>query len=352
MGPLGGAHPFDRLDRAGAPIEVGITSFEEWVGCGLKYFVTRVLEARTDDTDPSEITDIEAREKGTLVHAVFERLIQDWLDEHPHADTPWITTDDDLASVVARAEEVLDELAAPLLAAHHLGHPEMWRARRAQILRAVGRGLAIELRDQVIPVAAEFAFGRRSDGTRPPADWVSPDGTHNVRFNGSIDRLDRLADGSIRVMDLKSGLDTQFRKIEPLAPLGPDRDKLQLAFYGWAVEQLLGEPVTESAYRFVGRPEAADDVRLALTPEVRDELHARLHEIASAIDAGTFAPGEVGTWGCEVCAPDGLGTSETNQRRIDWSGELDDDEVDPQDAPPDPSPPLDPNPPATSGVGS
>jgi len=328
VGELGHAHPFARVDASGAPAEVGITSFEEWVGCGLKYFVTRVLEARTDDTDPSEITDIEAREKGTLIHAVFEHLIQDWLDTHPHPDAPWITTDADVAAVAARAEEVLDELAAPLLAAHHLGHPEMWRARRAQIMRAVDRGLEIELGDQVIPVAAEFAFGRRSNGARPAAEWTSPDGAHHVRFSGSIDRLDRLADGSIRVMDLKSGLDTQFRKITPREPLGPDRDKLQLAFYGWAVEQLLGEPVTESAYRFVGRPGSADDVRLELTPEVREQLHARMHEIADAIHAGSFEPGEVGTWGCEVCAPDGLGTFEMNQRRIEWSGELDDEQPD------------------------
>jgi hypothetical protein len=78
----------------------------------------------------------------------------------------------------------------------------------------------------------------------------------------------------------------------------------------------------------VGRPEAAADVALELTTSVRDELHARLHEIAAAIGQGRFEPGEVGTWGCEVCAPDGLGTFEVNQRRIEWSGLLDDDDLD------------------------
>ena len=52
----------------------------------------------------------------------------------------------------------------------------------------------------------------------------------------------------------------------------------------------------------------------------------RLHEIADAIGQGRFQPGEVGTWGCDVCAPDGLGTFEVNQRRIEWSGFLDDDD--------------------------
>ncbi len=327
VGHLGRAHPFTKVGADGDQVEVGITSFEQWVTCGLEYFVTRVLEARVDDTDPSEITDIEPREKGTVIHVVFERLIDEWIAAHPDADEPWIVDADDVRAMSARAEEILDEVAMPLLTAHHLGHPEMWRARRAQLLTAIGRGLEMERHDQVIPVAAEFAFGRRSDQVRPPAEWVSEDGAHRVRFSGSIDRLDRLPDGTIRVMDLKSGLDDAYRKIDILLPLGPDRDKLQLAFYGWAVEHLTGQPVTASSYRFVGRPEAADDVQLELTPDVRDELHRRLAEIADAIEHGRFEPGEVGTWGCAVCAPDGLGTFEANQRLIEWSGELDDDDL-------------------------
>lgn len=324
VGELGRVHPFARTTPDGAPVEVGITSFEEWVDCGLTYFVTRVLEARTDDTDPSEITDIEPREKGTLIHAVFERLVGEWLEQHPSPTAPWIATDADVEAVMARVAEILDELAAPLLEAHHLGHPEMWRARRAQILRALRRGVEAERTDAVVPIAAEFAFGRRSDGRRPPVVWTSPDGRHRVAFSGSIDRVDRLPDGSARVMDLKSGSREPYRAIDALRPLGPDADKLQLAFYGWAVAELTGEPVTRSAYRFVGRPEPATDVVLELTPDVHDTLHARLHEIADAIDAGRFEPGAVDTWGCPVCSPDGLGTFEVNQRRMEWAGDLDD----------------------------
>lgn len=323
VGDLGDTHPLRRVGHDGSPAQVGITSFEAWVTCGLHYFVTRVLDARTDDTDPSEITDIDPREKGTLIHAVFERLIDEWLAANSSASTPWVADDADVDRLLARAEELIDEAAAPLLASHHLGHPEMWRARRGQILHAMRRGLELERDDRVVPVAAEFRFGRLSDGEREPAVWTSPDGEHRVWFSGAIDRLDRLPDGSLRVMDLKSGSASPYTSIKPLTPLGPDRDKLQLAFYGWAVEQLTGERVASSAYRFVGRPEADPDVELELSPEVIDELHTRLHEIAEAIDAGRFEPGEVGNWGCDVCAPDGLGTFEINQRRLEWSGALD-----------------------------
>lgn len=336
VGPLGSVDPFTRVDAEGRRREVGITSLEQWVNCGIEYFVTRVLEAPTDDTDPSTITDVEPLEKGTLVHAVFERLVTGWLAAHPGSTEAWIPDEAHVDALLERAGELFDELAEPLLAAHRLGHPEMWRARRAQMLRALRRGLVAELGEGSTPVAAEFAFGRRSDGTRAAAVWTSPDSEHEVHFSGSIDRIDRLRDGSLRVMDLKTGRSTDYRSITyPLSPLGPDGNRLQLAFYGWAVGQLLGEPVGRALYRFVGRPEHDDDVVITLDESVQEQLDLRLNEIVDAIRHGRFEPGEVGTWGCPVCAPDGLGSDEVNQRRLEWRGEFDDD-----DPAPEPSPPL------------
>ena len=336
VGSLGEANPLHHVDVLGEPAQVGITSLEEWAGCGLLYFVTRVLGARTDDTDPSEITDVEPREKGTLIHSVYELLIAEWIQQHPDSTEPWIATPDDVITRLHRGEALLDELAAPLLATHRLGHPEMWRARRAQIVRALRGGLQRELHDPVVPVAVEFAFGRRSDGAELPAVFTSHDGSHTVHFNGAIDRIDRLPDGTLRVMDLKTGTASPFRKITSLFPLGAEREKLQLAFYGWAVQHLRPDTVSTALYRFVGRPDADDDQVLALTAEVHQELHDRLVEIIQGIDAGRFLPGEVGNFGCAACAPDGLGSDEVNQRLIEWSGELDDeanDETDHEEQP-------------------
>ena len=343
VGPLLDMNPLVRERVAGVPAETGITSLEQWVGCGLLYFVTRVLGATTDPTDPTDIADIEPLEKGTLVHAVFEALVAKWIHEHPAATTPWMVDAHDVETTMVRAELILDALAEPLATGHRLGHPEMWRARRTQMLVAMRRGLELEVVDQVVPVAAEFAFGSRwfaKAGAGEPADdhaahssdgfeavpavvWLAPDQSLEVRFTGSVDRIDRLGDGSLRVMDLKSGIAEPYRRITELDPLGPDRDKLQLAFYGWAVDQLTDEPVTRATYRFVGRPEAAADVGLSITPAVQAILQTRLHEITTAISAGQFVPGAVGTWGCDVCAPDGLGVYEVNQRRIEWFAAVD-----------------------------
>src|SRR5690606_17261914 len=118
VGALGAADPLTRPDAEGARAQTGITSFEERGGCGLRYFVTRVLGARTDDIDPSELTDIDPREKGTLIHAVFERLIVEWLSAHPEATRPWITDEADIERTMERAVAVLDDLAADLLDRH------------------------------------------------------------------------------------------------------------------------------------------------------------------------------------------------------------------------------------------
>ncbi len=321
VGPLGDLVPFARLDAEGLPREVGITSFEEWVGCGLRYFVTRVLDAPVDDVDPERLADVEPRRKGTLVHLVVEELVRRWIGEHPHADGPWIATDDDVEAMCALAAQLLDEVAAPWLREHRLGHAEMWRARRTQMLAALRRGIEAERADPCTPLEPELSFGRRFGGARPAVVWRAPSG-HEVHFTGSIDRLDRLPDGSLRVMDVKSGKRHPFASIGPLEPFGASGDKLQLAFYGWAAEQFLGERVTRSAYRFTGHASTQEDVVLELDDEVGAALQARLGEIAAGIAAGRFEPGPVGAFGCDVCTPDRLGASELNQRRIEWAGEL------------------------------
>ncbi|MEX0846807.1 MAG: PD-(D/E)XK nuclease family protein [Ilumatobacteraceae bacterium] len=329
VGPLGDLTPFLRTGPDGDPKQIGITSLERWVQCGLEYFVHRVLDAPPDDVDATDIADVEPMEKGTLVHTVAERLVAEWLDTHPGDPGPWIATQADVDAVFMTATRILDDEAAGPLAAHRLGHPEMWRARRAQLLAALRRGIEDERTDAVTPVEPEFAFGSRSDGRRPAVVWTSPDGERRLHFSGAIDRLDRRPDGTLRVLDVKSGKRDSYTTITPLLPLGDAADKLQLAFYGWAAEQLLGEPVTGATYRFTGHQDVQRDVVLELDDAVMHTLHERIDEITAAIADGRFVPGEVGNFGCPVCTPDQLGLTEINQRRIEWA--VDDDVSDDND---------------------
>jgi ATP-dependent helicase/nuclease subunit B len=324
IGPLGEFGDIDPLrsvivrdDGEGGTVEhrkqLGITAIEEYVHCASLFFVKRVLGAFEDDVDPTELRDVEPREKGTLVHEVFECLVREWLAEHAPGSEPWVT-EATLPQRLRRAEELLDELAAPALARRRLGHVEMWTARRAQLLRAIAVGLQREVGDRAAPIAAEAAFGDR--GKAAPVVWSSP--PFDVHFGGSIDRVDRMPDGTLRVMDIKSGRRDGFTDIAVDQPLGAEGDKLQLAFYGWAFEQVFGEEVAAALYRFTGRHDHPDDVGLALTPTVQATLHDRLHELVAQIADGQLPPGAVGDYPCPVCTPIGLGADEINRRVARW----------------------------------
>lgn len=322
LGELGDIDPLhvivDRADRHGGSIEqrrqLGITALEEYVGCSSLFFVKRVLGAWEDAVDPADLRDVDPRDRGSLVHRVFERLVIDWLADHRPGSEPWVT-DDVVDALRRRARDVLDEEAAPLLAKRRLGHPEMWAARRAQLLRAIDGGLDDERRDRASPIAAEAAFGER--GGAAPVVWGKP--PHDVHFGGSIDRVDRMPDGTLRVMDIKSGKADAYKDITADTPLGRDGHRLQLAFYGWAFEQLHGERVGSAAYRFTGRHDTNPDVTLELDEAVHRALDARLLELVEGISQGSFLPGVVGDYDCPVCTPLGLGADEVNRRIAVWS---------------------------------
>jgi len=140
-----------------------------------------------------------------------------------------------------------------------------------------------------------------------------------VRIVGSIDRVDRLADGRLAVIDYKSGSSTKFATISHDAPL-QNGARLQLPIYAHAARTLLGDasagPVL-AEYWFVlkdpRRPRGYD-----VDSEVEDALDSALRVIVAGIDAGQFParpiePGFSLYTDCEYCDPDGLGTIDTHR---------------------------------------
>ena len=165
-------------------------------------------------------------------------------------------------------------------------------------------------------LATELAFGR---GGPHPAVAVPLSDGRTVRIVGSIDRVDRLADGRLAVIDYKTGSSTRYSAVSQDAPL-QNGELLQLPIYAHAARALLGddsgEPVL-AEYWFVlrepRRPRGYD-----VDPEVEQALDAALRVIVAGIDAGQFParPSEPGFsiyTECEYCDPDGLGTMDTHR---------------------------------------
>lgn len=276
---------------------------ETYASCPLRYFLGNVLHLADDDA-PDDIFSIGALDRGSLVHEVLERFIGDVVElppnERPRPGQPWSAAD--VQRLEAIAESVFDSYEARGVT----GRPVLWRVQRARILDDLHRFVAKddELRAEhgSTPHAVELAFGFGD----APAAVVELDDGRRLNFRGYIDRVDRCADGSLLVVDYKTGSDKAYRDLEadPVAA----GTKLQLPVYALAAAQRFEAPAVTSTYwfatvtgKFARRGYPVDDARLA---RFRDVLAV----IVDGIEQGQFParPGDFNTFfrtysNCRYC---------------------------------------------------
>jgi hypothetical protein len=251
---------------------------------------------------------------------VLERFILDVLarpaGEQPGPDDPWSESDR------ARMTEITNELCDEYQAAGLTGRPIFWGRDRKGIHADVQEFLTVDdqrRRDErTRPIAAELAFGfDGSDVTTVPV--TLPDG-RLLRFRGKADRVDRGDDGTIRIVDYKTGKTDDFKG---LSENDPDRHgtKLQLVIYGIAARLHADEiavPV-HAEYWFVSRRGDFKCIGYAITPEVLERVGATLGKMVAGIETGVFPnhPTIVSSspWvECDSCDPDALGITELRAR--------------------------------------
>ncbi|MCY7300270.1 MAG: PD-(D/E)XK nuclease family protein, partial [Ilumatobacteraceae bacterium] len=167
-------------------------------------------------------------------------------------------------------------------------------------------------------VASEYRFGF---GEIPPAALTLNDGTV-VRMRGSVDRIDRCADGSLVVTDHKTGRPETFRDITSVDPTAGGT-KLQLPAYAAAALALdarhLGgaqdEPSVIAEYGFFGKGQYSR-VTANIGAEAWPQVTASLQHIIDGIRSGVFVARpeksqfRLSFVTCEYCDPDHLGTAE------------------------------------------
>lgn len=150
------------------------------------------------------------------------------------------------------------------------------------------------------PLAAELTFGRETETPQPfgmPEDFnLRLDRDLSFRFTGSVDRLDRLPSGGLRVLDYKTGSASRFyQRFE---------EKLQYYLYAASVRQLLGQPVERAEYLFLTaagvRTLGVDD------PGQQPACLARLKVLMELLRGGGAAGCALPVWrdGQPVCEAD------------------------------------------------
>lgn len=191
---------------------------EAYGACPHQFFVRYALEL---EAKPPPSLGLDAARLGTLLHAILERA-------YAAAQDP-ADPDSVLAAMRKAAGQMFER--APL----ELGfRPSLlWQAEQDQLLLALEttiRGLAEEdAASRWRPAAFELPFGQ--NGAQPLA--IQLDG-QTILLHGVVDRVDRSADGRLRIIDYKTG-SSHLEKQD----LTFGR-RLQLPLYALAVEDVLG----------------------------------------------------------------------------------------------------------------
>jgi hypothetical protein len=198
------------------------------------------------------------------------------------------------------------------------GRPLFWRRDRARIVRDLDRILVSDSTHRAAyrthPVAAELAFGLR--GSALAAVPVPLADGREVWFRGKADRVDEGEDGTIHVVDYKTGKLRGEEKLSEDDPLLGGR-KLQLPVYGAAARRYLDRPTAEviAEYWFVSDAGGFQRKGYQVTEQVMDRAGTTLGAIVDGIANGVFPNHPTATstslWNeCWFCNPDNLGVTD------------------------------------------
>ena len=182
------------------------TRLERFALCPFQYLLGNVLRVRAHE-DPVEEEGITPRDRGSLVHQVLEQFFADALGRDP--EQGW--TDED----VARLHGILDEVGEAYRARGMTGRDLGWELESSAIRRWLAAVLDRDADERAArgarPAGVELLFGGESE--HPAAEVGLPDG-RRLRFKGAIDRVDRADDGSLLVIDYKTGKGLGYRAVD------------------------------------------------------------------------------------------------------------------------------------------
>ena len=261
----------------------GVSRVERYLECPFKYFAGEVLRLEEEREDESGLT---PQERGQLLHGVFEAFFLRWRDARESAITPG-----NLDAAIALFTEVAE--------AHLSLLPEADRAlERTYLLGSAAapglaeRAFAVEIEQETPVVERLLEFGL--EGT---FRFEGEDGPRDVQLRGKADRIDLLADGTLRIIDYKLGRAPKAGRA------------LQLPVYGVCASQYLERerggrwPVARAGYvafrergAFVDLAGRAGDLERALR-----EGQSRFLAALDGIERGDFRVDPDEPWMCTRC---------------------------------------------------
>ena len=205
------------------PEPVSATAFELYLRCPFKYYARHVLGLREEDDADQSMTPLE---RGILLHEILKQGFQQW---DGFADRPRAITEENYQEALALFRRVaVKQLPSER---RHLEMERLFggRGQTGEIEWLLRQEMAKPaLRRRLVEYAFQnhFQFPEGPEGERP---WF-------VRIKGRADRVDVYEDGSVHVLDYKSGR-------------APDvKVSLQVPLYSACLQQQLAAPRVEGSY--------------------------------------------------------------------------------------------------------
>ncbi len=258
------------LDRAWSP-----TALDTYFGCKRRFMLSYLLQIpEPEEYDPFDI--MNALDTGILAHSMMEELGR---------------KDRSREEFLFQAQESFERFI--------LEHPPL-------------------IRENVPPVREQFMeMMETAYDMDPHREVVLGEEdiccTHEcgVRLHGYPDRVEKLDDGSCRIVDFKSGRTVSHVQDDI-------RSCLQVVFYAYLMEQR-GFRVSGGEYRYI---RLGETVSCRYDDDMKIQLSQKLEEFKSGLMSGSFPPAgsEDGDDPCRFCRYKGICGKEREEGTVDESG--------------------------------
>lgn len=238
------------------------------------YFLMDVLGVRAPEEPALDDEPwLSPRRRGSILHATFEAFLS----------AVGVPTEDDRDALRhhfdAAFQQEVDRHAPPSDLVEDTARRQLWAD--ADVFFRVECAEASTFTPHLLEWSVGMPPHRRAPHDGPTGFVLSLSESLSFRFRGKVDRIDTLNE-SLAVWDYKSGAQ-RFAPSEPLS----DGGMLQWALYAYAVEQVLGQPVTHAGYYHATAREMG--ARLHANPRAhRDDVAALVSNLADAVRSGDF----------------------------------------------------------------
>ncbi|HEU4321903.1 MAG TPA: PD-(D/E)XK nuclease family protein [Roseiflexaceae bacterium] len=268
-----------------------ITQLNDYITCPFRFAAAHGLRLRSRH-DPED--ELDSARRGQLFHAILARAGESWRAAGLRLGAE--QADQALALLDSATTEVLDEAPRE----QGFAPSPFWAWERDEVrrrLQAALRGF-LRIAGGAQPVGFELDFGGGSG--RPPLRVATPAGPTLIQ--GRVDRIDRRDDGTLAVVDYKSGGSPR--------PLGDSLEgyDVQLAIYALAAAQADptgdNQPVTRAAFLHVGSGRASPALEGQQLQTAQAAARARIAEVTTAVRQADFrvAPRDTCPDYCEFVA--------------------------------------------------